>query len=164
MIYSFLGFILERIINVIFLGYYYDNSVLVGPYQPLYGIGIILAIIIYDLFLDKINPKFLRYVLLFLVAIITTGFSELINGEGYEFFTNSNLWDYGDTFTCNYEYVCLLPTSMFGVLSGLAILLIHPFIKLIVSNAPRFFMKWTYRILLFIFIIDVSYTFFFVLL
>jgi uncharacterized membrane protein len=164
MIYSFLGFVLERIINVVFLGYYYDNSVMVGPYQPLYGVGIILAVIIYDLILSKVDNNVIRYSLLIVVAIITTGFSEFIHGEGYELFQGRQLWDYNQTFTCSYAYVCVVPTSLFGFLSALSILFIHPFIKKLVENMPRLFFKWTFRFLLIIFIIDGLYTFFFTLL
>ena len=71
MIYSFLGFVLERIINVIFLGYYYDNSVLVGPYQPLYGLGILLAVIFYDLYLKDMKRKLPKYLSLIIIAILT---------------------------------------------------------------------------------------------
>ena len=161
MIYSFLGFILERIINVIFLGYYYDNSVLIGPYQPLYGVGILMAIIIYDLFLKRVDTKLVMYGLLLIVSIITTGLSEFITGEGYELITNTQLWDYNQTFNCEYPYVCIFPTSLFGFFSFLVIVFIHPFVKLVIKNTPRLFIKWTFRIVLFVFVIDILYTFIF---
>lgn len=164
MIYSFLGFLLERIINVIFLGYYYDNSVLVGPYQPLYGVGILLAVIFYDFYLKDMKRKLPRYLSLIIIAILTTGLSEFLHGEGYELFKGTQLWDYGQTFTCSYPYVCALPTSLFGVLSALAIVFIHPLIDKLVSKMPKYFFKWTFRFLLFVFVIDVIYTFFFKLL
>ena len=159
MIYSVGGFILERILNVIFLGYYYDNSVLVGPYQPLYGAGILMAVIVYDVFLRGMNNKLLKYGLLLVVSIITTGMSEAVTGYGYEFLYGSSLWDYGQTFTCNLQYVCVLPTSLFGVISFLVIVFLHPFIRGFVNAIPRFGRRWLFRILLLIVIIDVIYTF-----
>ena len=161
MIYSFFGFILERILNVIFLGYYYDNSVLIGPYQPLYGVGILMAIIVYDLFLNRFDNKIIRYGLLLIVSIITTGLSEFLTGEGYELITNTQLWDYNQTFTCAYPYVCVIPTSLFGFFSFLAIVFVHPFVKLFIKNTPRLFIKWTFRLVLFVFVIDILYTFIF---
>mgnify|MGYP000867137730 CR=1 FL=1 len=163
MIYSFLGFVLERIINLIFLGEYWDNSVMVGPYQPLYGVGIILAVILYDLFISKLEHPLLKYSLLIVVAIITTAFSEFIHGEGFEFFQGYNLWNYNDTFTCNYPYVCVLPTSLFGILSDLSIIFIHPIIKKLIDNMPKLFLKWLFLLSLLIFIIDGIYTFLFTL-
>lgn len=165
MIYSFLGFILERIINVIALQEYYDNSVLVGPYQPLYGVGILLAIIFYDLYLKNINRKIPKYLSLTIISILTTAFSEWIHGEGFELFQGYALWNYGQTFAmCEYPYVCALPTTLFGVLSALTIILIHPSIEKVIISMPQRLFKWTFSILFFLFTIDVIYTFFFVLL
>lgn len=161
MIYSFLGFLLERVINVIFLGFYFDNSVLVGPYQPLYGLGIILAVIIFDKYLIRINQRLLRYSSLIIVAIITTGFSEFIHGEAYEFLTGLNLWDYNMTFSCSYPYVCALPTSLFGILSGLTVLLIHPIFQKGMDKLNNSYIMWIFGILLSILIIDSIYTFIF---
>lgn len=165
MIYSFLGFLLERIINLIALQEYYDNSVLVGPYQPLYGVGILLALIFYDLYLKDMSRKFPKYLSIIIISIFTTAFSEWIHGEGFEYFQGYALWDYGLTFPmCEYPYVCVLPTTLFGVLSGLTIIFIHPFIEKMINGIPSRFFKWIFRVLLFIFVIDVVYTFFFVLL
>lgn len=158
-IYSIGGFILERIINLIFLGEYYDNSVLFGPWQPLYGAGILGALIIYDLFLYKIEHTFIKYSLLLLVSIITTGLSEAITGYGYEFLYGSGLWDYGMTFTCNLEYVCALPTSMFGVMSFMVILFIHPYIKSLIDGLQKHIFILIFRFLLLIFLVDIIYTF-----
>lgn len=160
--YSVGGFILERIINVIFLGYYYDNSVLIGPWQPLYGGGILMAIIVYDLFLQRLPNKFLKYGLLLVVSIITTGLSEAITGYSYEALYNIALWDYGDTFVCELQYVCVLPTSLFGVISFFVIVFLHPVIKKLVNAIPRFMRRWIFRIILFIFILDIIITFFFI--
>ena len=165
MIYSFLGFVLERIINLIALQEWWDNSVLVGPYQPLYGFGVLLALLFYDFYLKNIPSKLTRYLSLGVIAIITTAFSEFIHGEGYEYFQGSALWDYGQTFDmCQYPYVCTIPTVMFGIISALTIIFIHPFIEKLVTNIPKRFFKWIFYGLLFIYLVDVVYTFIFVLL
>lgn len=159
MIYSFGGFILERIINVIFLLQYYDNSVLIGPYQPLYGAGILMAIIVYDLLLKRIPNMFIRYGLLLVVSIITTGISEATTGYGFEYFYNISLWDYNLFFSCPSQYVCIVPTSIFGVISFLVIVFIHPFIKGFVNSIPRILFRWVFRILLLVFVVDIFVTF-----
>ena len=53
LVYSFGGYVLERIINLIAFGKWVENRVLIGPYQPLYGAGIVLAILVYDLLIVK---------------------------------------------------------------------------------------------------------------
>lgn len=159
MFYSVGGFILERIINVIALGEWYDNSVLIGPYQPLYGAGILMAIIIYDLFLNRFENKILKLTLLLIVSIITTGISEAVTGYSYEFLYGVGLWDYGQTFTCKLEYVCVLPTSIFGIFSFLVIVFIHPFVKGFINGIPKLFRKWLFRLVFLILIIDIFITF-----
>ena len=157
--YSIGGFILERIINLIAFGRWVDNSVLIGPYQPLYGAGILMAIIIYDLYLVRINNKLLKYILLLLVSIVTTGISEAVTGYGYEFLYGSGLWDYGATFTCKLEYICVLPTSMFGVLSFLVVVFIHPSVRKIYKSIPKLFKKWIFRLIFVTVFIDIIITF-----
>lgn len=149
-IYSIGGFILERFIN--FFAYYenignyesvidyiirYDNSVLFGPYQPLYGVGVVLAILIWDKYLIKDSNKTRSTILLLLVAIITTGLSEAFHGYGFEFLTGQVLWDYTQFFPCQIPYVCVYPTSLFGIASFLVIRYIHPYIIKYVEQTPR---------------------------
>lgn len=156
LVYSFGGYILERIINLIAFGHWVENRVLIGPYQPLYGAGIVLAILVYDLIIIKyFMNKNVRILMLFIAAIITTAISEAVTGFGYEFLYNHSLWDYNLFFTCNIKYVCLIPTSLFGLFSFLIIISFHPFIErmqLMISNR-------TSIILFILFVIDITYTF-----
>lgn len=161
MFYSVGGFILERFINLFFLGSFYDNSVLIGPYQPLYGAGILMAIIVYDFFLKHIPNNIVKYLSLLIVAIITTGISEAVTGYGMAHFYNMQLWDYRDYFPISLQYVGIIPTSLFGVLSFLVIVFIHPFVKRFLNLMPGVIRRNMFRILLFVFIIDIVYTMFF---
>ena len=156
LIYSFGGYILERIINLIAFRHWVENRVLIGPYQPLYGAGIVIAIIVYDLVIEKyvFNTKF-KIFLLLIATIITTGISEAVTGFGYEFLYDSSLWDYNLFFTCNLRYICLIPTSLFGVLSFLVIITIHPYIK----NIELLISKKIALILFILFMIDIIATF-----
>ena len=156
LIYSFGGYILERIINLIAFGHWVENRVLIGPYQPLYGAGILLAIIVYDFVLKKyINNKKIRVLSLLVTAIITTGISEAVAGFGYEYLYDTSLWDYNLFFTCNLKYVCIIPTSLFGILSFFAIILLHPSIKSLQLMVP----KYIGHILFILFVIDIIVTF-----
>lgn len=161
MIYSVGGFILERFINLFYLGSFYDNSVLVGPYQPLYGAGILMAIIIYDFFLKRTDNKFLKYFLLLITAIITTGISEAVTGYGMEFFYDTSLWNYQNYFPYSLEYVGWIPTSLFGVLSFLVIIFIHPFVRTFINTMPGMIRRNVFRVLLLVFTLDIVYTFIF---
>lgn len=156
LIYSFGGYILERVINLIAFGYWVENRVLIGPYQPLYGAGILMAILVYDFVIVKLTKdKRIRTLSLLLVSIITTAISEAVTGFGYEYLYNTSLWDYNLYFSCGVKYVCLIPTTLFGVLSFLVIYFLHRYIKPI-----EFIVSKRIALILFVlFIIDIFITF-----
>jgi uncharacterized membrane protein len=154
--YSFGGFVLERIINLVFLGYWWDNSVLYGPYQPLYGNGVVLLILFAEFVYPKIHGKtFIRIGIYMLVAILFTALSEASTGYFFEWLTGIHLWDYGQTFPCQLEYICLIPTTMFGLLSFLVVYYLHPIFKLWLDRTP----SWLSLLLLLIFMTDIVWTF-----
>ena len=153
--YSVGGFALERIINLIFYGEWIDNSVLVGPYQPLYGIGVLLTIIFYDYFLKKLEyNKIVKKVTLLIAAIFFTGLVEATTGYGYEALFGTILWDYGEFLPCSLTYICIIPTSLFGFLSFLAVIYIHPIIK----GRLDLVNKWLVQLLFIVFMVDIIYT------
>lgn len=161
MIYSVGGFILERFINLIFIGSMYDNSVLIGPYQPLYGAGVLMAILVYDFFLKEIKNNYLKYGLLLLVAIITTGISEAVTGYGMEFFYDKHLWNYQDYFPLSLVYVGIIPTTLFGIASFLVIVFVHPFFETYIDTLRKNVLHTLFYVLFIVFSIDVLYTFLF---
>jgi len=136
--YSIGGFFLERVINILFLGTPYDNSFLYGPWQPLYGFGVLLTILFYDfVFLKRAHKTGVSYVVLLFLAIFFTGLVEVITGEFLEALTGIVYWNYGLIFTCSYSYTCFIPTSLFGLISLLVVICIHPYVKNLKELLPR---------------------------
>jgi uncharacterized membrane protein len=154
--YSVGGFVLERIINIFFYGEWFDNSVLIGPYQPLYGSGILLTIIFYDIFSKKLNKIKVIYkdIGLIVAAIFFTGLVEAITGYGFEFLFGVHLWNYGDFFPCSLEYICIFTTPIFGIISYLVVRYLHPLFKRHLSGVNNYL----YYSILLIFIADVVIT------
>lgn len=160
LIYSVGGYVLERIINLIAFGTWVENRVLIGLYQPLYGAGILMAIIYYDFVLKKkIENRRFRIFLLMITTIITTGISEAVTGFGYEFLYGTSLWNYDLFFTCNLKYVCIIPTSLFGFGSFLIIYFLHSYVEILEKMVPN---KIAIG-LFFLFVIDIIVTFGFIL-
>lgn len=153
--YSIGGWALERILNVIVLGYWYDNGVLFGPYQGLYGVPVVLTIIVYDKLILKSNNRYVIELLFMATAILFTYLSEGLTGIGYELLTGTQLWDYGATFVCKYPYICLLPSTIFGLVSYLIIRFLHPQFKRFLDRVNTPFLY----ILSLIYIVDVIVTF-----
>lgn len=156
-IYSVGGFVLERIINVLFLGEWYDNSVLIGPYQPLYGSGVLLTIIFYDLVYTKLTKTkpIIKEMLLIIAAIIFTALAEATTGFGFKYLYNIGLWDYRDFFPCKYAFVCIYPSSLFGIVSYLIVRYLHPQIKRHIERVNNYL----YYVIFIIFIVDIILTF-----
>ncbi|MFP4077819.1 MAG: putative ABC transporter permease [Candidatus Izemoplasmataceae bacterium] len=156
LVYGFFGYILERIINLVAYGTWFDNRVLTLPIQPMYGVGIVLAIIVFRLIKRFPIHSTVQVLLVFFVAILTTALSEWVSGEGYLWLHGTRLWDYGDTFPmCGYPFVCWLPTTLFGILSGLVVLCIHPLLEPCINKWP----KWVLYGVLSLFFLDVAITY-----
>ncbi|MFW5838388.1 MAG: putative ABC transporter permease [Bacillota bacterium] len=161
-VYSFLGFVLERIINIVYFGTWIDNSVLYGPYQPMYGLGVILTLIFYQVVIKRMPTGFfLKTISIVIAAIIFTGVSEYTSGTLYEMAYDKQLWDYQASFSlCNQPYVCIIPTGLFGILSALTVVYIHPIISMI-SRAIPTFIKYA---IIGIFLLDIIVTYYGVML
>ena len=125
-----------------------------GPYQPLYGVGVVLAVFIWDRYLINDSNVIRKNALLLITAIITTGLSEAFHGYGYEILTGRILWDYRMFFPCSIPYVCIYPTTFFGVASYFVIKYIHPMVKQVVSMLPTYL----FYILLTVFSLDLIIT------
>ncbi len=114
LLYGVLGFLLERGINLVAYGLWFDNSVLFGPVQPMYAVGMMGAVWASE----HIKTGRFRVVRMFLVAYAFTASSEWLSGMGYRYLTGRNLWDYRSTFAlCQGPYTCWLPTSIFAGLA-----------------------------------------------
>ncbi len=140
-VYGFFGFIVERIINIVFLGYYHDNSVLFLPVQPMYGLGVVITIYAYHHLRKLRLGHFGLFVLIMAIGISATMFSEHLSGTLYYRLYGLNLWDYRHTFSlCTRPYTCIIPSSLFGVLSVLTVVFIHPWVELFVKRIPQWLM------------------------
>ena len=137
-VYGFLGFVIERIINVVVLGYYYDNSVLYLPIQPMYGVGVVLTLYAYKKLKTMSLGHMGLFVIMIVIAILSTMLSEHVSGTLYYQLYGRHLWDYRHTFeTCSRPYTCIIPSSLFGILSLLTVVYIHPLIAYYLDRTPR---------------------------
>lgn len=155
--YGFLGFLLERILNCTLIGCY-DNSVLYGPIQPMYGIGVTVAIFVHEQLKRFRAPTWLHGITLVTAAVLATWASEITSGTLYEHFYGVRLWDYRDTFTvwCNQPYSCIIPTTLFGFLAAFTAVTVHRFVAPLLQVLP----KWLSWSIIGLFFIDVILTYY----
>lgn len=129
--YAVIGYIIE----VLYCSFYEKRLVnrgfLHGPYLPIYGFG---SLIILLLFQNKTTHPLLVFVLTF----ILTSMLEYVTSYLLERLFNAKLWDYS-TYRFNlHGRVCLLNSTLFGLLGLLVIYGIHPFVsEVIQSMEPR---------------------------
>ena len=137
-VYGFLGYLLERIINLIVYGFWLDNRVLYLPVQPMYGLGVVLTLIVYRYLMKRTLPSLIKWGTLLFIAVLFTALSEITSGLLYHYFYERLLWNYQTTFPmCYLPYVCLLPTSFFGILALFTVHYLHPYIEAFTFRLPR---------------------------
>ena len=104
-------------------------------FTPVYGIAMIFIVLIHDKL--KINNKFIKCIVEFLIYAILLSILELIGGVLIETIFNKIFWNY-DRLKYNIGKYISLETALFwGVLSIIAIYLIHPIFKKLESHIPK---------------------------
>ena len=118
---SFIGFLYEYCLAYM-LNYDLDRNFLNVPICPIYGFGVILVYLLFDI---PINMRFLNYkfkynkniklYLYFLFTAISATLLEYIVGSYFEKTFNIVLWDYTEMmFTFN-KYCALIPSLVWGI-------------------------------------------------
>ncbi len=159
-VYSVMGYVVENVINLVYFGFWIDNSVLIGPYQPMYAIGVLLTLWFYNVIKPLRINRFFKLLFLWVVAVLFTGLSEWVSGSLYEYFYHALLWDYQLSFSvCRHPYVCIFPTTLFGLMAVFSVLVVHPFVRQFSMLIPRY----VKGVVILIFIADIIYTYYEVL-
>ena len=153
MMYSVLGWIIDTIDNFILRGKLLNRGFLIGPYCPIYGVGVLS--IIY--FLQRYTNNILKvFVLSIFICMIVEYFTSYLLEKLFD----ARWWDYS-----NFKYnlngrICLDITIQFGIGSVIVMYLVHPlFIKILDSLSSNTIMILGISILI-IFIIDIIISFF----
>ncbi len=120
-IYAFLGWICESIYCSFLQKKVINRGFLNGPLCPVYGVGALIVIMSLWSYRDSM-------IAVFVLGMILTSVVEYITATILEKLFHAKWWDYS-----NYKFnihgkICLLNSTMFGVLSVVVIKFIHPFI------------------------------------
>lgn len=149
-IFSLLGHIIENIVYT-----KVDSGILYGIWTPIYGFGT-LSIIFIDMYLEKkkIN-KSLKPILLFIICALVLGTIETIGGYYIELLYGRIFWNYKYHLMPIGRYTSIQMVSLWGIASVGLIYLLMPYVKNLIKKIPMFL---TF-ILMFLFVIDITYTF-----
>lgn len=147
LIYSFIGWILETIYCSIPAKKFVERGFLYGPLVPIYGFGAMTILFVLDPFLN--NP-----LLVFILGIILTSSLEYITSYIMEKAFDMRWWDYSKRkFNINGR-VCLRNSLMFGALSVILVVWVHPTIIVEISKLSLSTQHWVMIIAGSIIIVD----------
>ena len=147
-IYSFLGWLMEVILVLVTQKKLINRGFLIGPYCPIYGVGVLLAINLLSKYLNE--PIVLFILSIFLCSIIEYSTSFIL-----EKLFHTSWWDYSDKkFNINGR-ICLETMIPFGLGCLLVFYVINPFINNILNLIPINIQNILALILFIIFIIDI---------
>ncbi|RFU94533.1 hypothetical protein DYP60_08430 [Sphaerochaeta halotolerans] len=128
--YSVLGYCIEVLYCSIGQKTLVNRGFLHGPYLPIYGFGAVFVVFIFVKITD--NPG-----LFFLIACIGTSMLEYATGVLAEKLFSIRLWDYS-SYRFNLKgRVCLLNSTLFGLLSLLVAYCIHPYLSAFILSVDE---------------------------
>ena len=129
LIYSFLGWCVEVSFVAVTSGRVVNRGFLNGPVCPIYGVGMLGALVL----LEPVSENLL---LLFLLGMLLCTLVELIGGWVLERAFHTRWWDYSDEPFNLGGYICLRFSIMWGLAVTFAVRLIHPLIFAMVNWLP----------------------------
>lgn len=150
-IYSLIGWLAEVCYAYKVRGFFVNRGFLYGPLCPIYGTGIILAIISLDRFSNNL-------ILLYFLATILVSLIEYITGFILEKFFNSRWWDYTDNAFNIKGRICLSFSLLWGIAVVFIIKVVHPLISSLVNLVPDIVVAPAAYLILIYFLTDVFFT------
>ncbi|HRX13762.1 MAG TPA: hypothetical protein P5087_01900 [Eubacteriales bacterium] len=130
-IYSFLGWIAEVIFAALKNNKFVNRGFLAGPVCPIYGVGMVVALIALNGIRDK-------WYLLFIFGALMATFLEFITGFILEKLFKTKWWDYSKELFNIGGYICLRFTLLWGVAILLIFNTLVPEIENLVDILPDF--------------------------
>ena len=151
-IYSVAGWIMECTLGVIQKHKFVNRGFLIGPYCPIYGVGVVGVSLLLSRFANNI-------IVLFILATVLCGSLEYFTSYIMEKIFKARWWDYSkNKFNINGR-VCLETLIPFGILSVFIIKITNPFILDRIKMISPSVLNWVTASLLLIYFIDVLISF-----
>jgi len=115
-----------------------DSGILYGWWTPIYGLGVIITISIYNLINNKFKlNKMSKFIISFLIGAIILSLLEYISGILIENLLHITLWDYSDQKFNIGKYTSLTMSLIWGIGSLLVIYILKPIIDKYIKKIPN---------------------------
>ncbi|WP_332447602.1 putative ABC transporter permease [Sphaerochaeta sp.] len=147
--YALLGYVVEVAYCSIPQKRLVNRGFLHGPYLPIYGFGALLIIQLFSRF--TAHP-----LLVFLLALLVTSLLEYVTSFALELFFHAKLWDYS-THRFNLQgRVCLLNSTLFGLLGLVVLYGIQPFMERLLSHGSASMLSYLSKAIVLVMGIDAT--------
>lgn len=147
-IYSVLGWIMESCWTFINKGKFVKRGVLLGPYCPIYGCGVLLLVVLLDNF--KTHPFYL-----FFLSILICSVLEYFGSFVLEKMFGARWWDYTHyKFNLNGR-ICAETMIPFGIMGSIIVYYLNPYFV----SRINFDNSYVY-IFIFLFVLDIVVSYF----
>lgn len=146
-IYSFLGWFMEVCVALHDENKLINRGFLIGPYCPIYGVGVLLIMLLLHKYAD--DPF-----VLFIMAVLLCSILEYFTGYIMEKLFKARWWDYSHKkFNINGR-ICLDNLLAFGILGLLVMYVLNPFFISMLSKMNEIIMNIVVCLLLILFVVD----------
>lgn len=151
-IYAFAGWLIESFGSLIFHKKFVNRGFLIGPYCPIYGVGVVFI----TLFLSKYENDI---VVLFFLSAILCGTLEYLTSYFMEKLFKARWWDYSNMKYNINGRICLETLSLFAIAGVFIIHISNPILKQALTLLPPLAVHIIAGILFLLFFIDCMISF-----
>lgn len=145
--YSFAGWLMESVGGILKVKKFVNRGFLIGPYCPVYGLGVVLITFLLRNYTNDIP-------VLFVLSTLICGTLEYFTSYIMEKLFNARWWDYhNNKFNINGR-ICLETLIPFGIAGSLFLCIINPFFIDLYSKIPELIRHIIIGVLLVGFTID----------
>ncbi len=145
--YSFAGWFMESVGGILKEKRFINRGFLIGPYCPVYGVGVVIITILLKRYTNDIP-------VLFILSTVICGTLEYLTSYVMEKLFNARWWDYrNNKFNINGR-ICLETLLPFGIAGSTILCIINPFFENIYLGIPDLYRHIITIFLSCLFIID----------
>lgn len=152
-LYAFLGWVCEDVYCGLLNRRFINRGFLFGPYCPIYGVGALL--VLYPLLEFVQHPAWV-----FILGVLITSCLEYVTSWLMEMLFHTRWWDYSNHFMNIHGRVCLLNSTLFGILCLVVVYGIHPIVKQVIVSIPFSVLSSLLGVFTILFLIDIVHTVF----
>ena len=139
MLYCFIGWIYEVILEFSYGHGFVNRGFLHGPYLPVYGFGALLILFTIRPFSKKriyLGKLLITPIISFILIFLLTSVVEYCAGVILDVFFNKTLWDYSDEILNINGLVCLFASLKFATGGTVFLYLLQPCFEKLINKLP----------------------------